>query len=104
MIAARRARRGDGTALATCQGLLVDWGGVLTTNVFASFEALLRATRGSTHDSCATASATTPRRASCCSTLETGALTEAEFERPLRERAGPAEDRAPGLIDRLFAG
>jgi putative hydrolase of the HAD superfamily len=82
------------------QGLLVDYGGVLTTNLFESFrsfcelEGLEPETIGRRF-----------REDRACRTLlielETGELPEEEFEPRFAELLGV---RAPGLIDRLFAG
>ena len=83
------------------RGLLVDFGGVLTTNVFESFrafceaegldpEAFLRLFR---EDSGALAEL---RR------VETGELDEDEFARRIGGRLGVHETE--GLVDRLFAG
>jgi len=80
--------------------LLIDWGGVLTTNLFASF-----------HDYCLKAEIdpklllgrfrTDPEARKLLVALETGELDEAGFE----ERFAPMLEVAPdGLIDGLFAG
>ncbi len=82
------------------QGLLIDWGGVLTTDLFASFrsfceleglepDAVRQAFRGD---------------AACRDLLiafETGALAEEDFELQFAPYLGV---EASGLIDRLFAG
>jgi epoxide hydrolase-like predicted phosphatase len=80
--------------------LLIDWGGVLTTNLFASFHAycvdaeidpsrLLGRFRAD------------PAARELLVALETGRLAEPEFERRLAELVGIEPD---GLIDGLFAG
>jgi len=80
--------------------LLIDWGGVLTTNLFASF-----------HDFCLRSEIdpklllgrfrTDPAARKLLVALETGAIDEAEFER----RFAPLLEVEPdGLIDGLFAG
>ncbi len=85
------------------RGLLVDWGGVLTTDVFASFESFCRREgldpllvrdvfRGD------------PEARHALFSLETGHLTEPEFEVLFARILGLREDRAGGLIDRLFGG
>lgn len=85
------------------RGLLVDWGGVLTTDVFSSFEAFCRREgldpmlvrdmfRGD------------PEARHTLFSLETGDLTEPEFELKFARILGLREDRASGLIDRLFSG
>jgi epoxide hydrolase-like predicted phosphatase len=88
---------------ASHRGLLVDWGGVLTTNVFASFAAFC-ADEGLAADRVAAAFRHDPEGRRLLEELETGALTEAGFERPFGALLGLAEDRAPGLVDRLFGG
>jgi epoxide hydrolase-like predicted phosphatase len=82
------------------RGLLVDFGGVLTTNVFASFEAFCRA-EGLDPDHVKQLFRTDERARQLLVDLETGALPEPEFEAAFGERLGlPPED----LIARLFAG
>jgi putative hydrolase of the HAD superfamily len=81
-------------------GLLIDWGGVLTTNLFASF-----------HDYCVRMQIDTQeltRRFSAdpgfrelLIALEKGAMEEAAFELRFAELLGVEPD---GLIDGLFAG
>lgn len=84
-------------------GLLVDWGGVLTTDVFASFESFCRREgldpllvrdvfRGD------------PEARHTLFSLERGELTEPEFEAKFARVLGLREDRGPGLIDRMFGG
>ena len=80
--------------------LLIDWGGVLTTNLFASF-----------HDFCVKAEIepqklmgrfrTDPAARELLIALETGELDEAGFERRFAAMLGVEPD---GLIDGLFAG
>jgi putative hydrolase of the HAD superfamily len=82
------------------RGLLIDWGGVLTTNLFASF-----------HGYCVDAGIdprkllgrfrTDPAARKLLIALETGALDELEFERRF---ATMLEVEPDGLIDGLFAG
>lgn len=82
------------------RGLLVDWGGVLTTDLFASFAAFCaaegldpdRLRRAFRHDASARENLIA---------LEEGRLQEAEFEPRLAAILGVEPD---GLIDRLFAG
>ena len=87
----------------TIRGLLVDWGGVLTTNVFESFEAFCRRegidpplVRDMFRDD--------PEARHTLFSLETGEMTEPEFEAKFARILGLREDRAQGLIDRLFGG
>jgi putative hydrolase of the HAD superfamily len=82
------------------RGLLIDWGGVLTSDVFDSFRAFCEL-EGLAPDAIASAFR---NDASCRDLLiafETGALSEEEFETRFAPLLGVA---APGLIDRLFAG
>jgi epoxide hydrolase-like predicted phosphatase len=82
------------------RGLLVDWGGVLTTDVFESFGAFCRL-EGLEPD----AVGRIFREDAACRDLliafETGTLPEEEFELQFAPYLGV---EAPGLIDRLFAG
>ena len=84
-------------------GLLVDWGGVLTTDVFTSFETFCRRegidpllVRDMFRDD--------PEARRTLFSLETGELTEPEFEVKFTRILGLREDRARGLIDRMFGG
>jgi epoxide hydrolase-like predicted phosphatase len=81
-------------------GLLVDWGGVLTTDLFASFRAFCEL-EGLEPD----AVRRSFRENSACRDLliafETGALPEEEFESRFAAYLGV---ESLGLIDRLFAG
>ena len=82
------------------RGLLIDWGGVLTTNLFASF-----------HAYCVQAEIdpktlmgrfrTDPAARELLIALETGAIDEVEFEQKFAALLGVDSD---GLIDGLFAG
>jgi putative hydrolase of the HAD superfamily len=82
------------------RGLLVDFGGVLTTNVFESFRAFCR-DEGLEPDAFVEIfrdpSARTELRK-----LETGGMTEDEFGEWLGPRLGVTDTE--GLVDRLFAG
>ncbi len=81
-------------------GLLIDWGGVLTTNLFASF-----------HAYCLQAEIepktlmgrfrTDPAARELLIALETGAMDEGEFEQKFAAMLGVDSD---GLVDGLFAG
>ena len=88
--------RADGSR----SGLLVDWGGVLTTNLFASFHAYClqeaiepAAVLGRFR--------TDPAARELLIALETGGLDEAAFEHQFAAMLGVAPN---GLIDGLFAG
>jgi putative hydrolase of the HAD superfamily len=82
------------------RGLLIDWGGVLTTNLFASF-----------HGYCVDAGIdprkllgrfrSDPAARKLLIALETGTIDELEFERRF---ATMLEVEPDGLIDGLFAG
>ncbi len=82
------------------RGLLIDWGGVLTTNLFASFHAYcLRA--GIEPSKLVGRFKSDPEARELLIELETGKLPEDEFER----RFAVLLDVAPeGLIDGLFSG
>lgn len=82
------------------RGLLVDWGGVMTTNVFASFRAFC-AEEGLDADEVGQRFRSDPVSRELLVGLETGALAEPEFERRFAEVLGVGHD---GLIERLFAG
>jgi epoxide hydrolase-like predicted phosphatase len=82
------------------RGLLIDWGGVLTTNLFASFHAYcLQADLEPT--AVLGRFKSDPAARELLISLETGGLEEAAFERQFAELLGVEPD---GLIDGLFAG
>jgi putative hydrolase of the HAD superfamily len=88
------------------QGLLIDWGGVLTTSLFASFNAFC-AEEGLEPDAIATAFRADPEARELVIGLETGAIAEERFERRLSEMLGiePSQgNRTFPLIARLMAG
>jgi putative hydrolase of the HAD superfamily len=86
--------------LAPLRGLLVDFGGVLTSNVFESFEVFCRA-EGLDPDRVKQLFRSDEEARDLLVRLETGTLPEGEFEVEFGERLGlPSE----GLIARLFAG
>ena len=82
------------------RGLLIDWGGVLTTDLFASFRSFCEL-EGLAPD----AVGRIFREDATCRDLliafETGAVPEEEFELRFAPHLGV---NAAGLIDRLFAG
>jgi putative hydrolase of the HAD superfamily len=82
------------------RGLLVDWGGVLTSDVFHSFRSFCEL-EGLEPDAVATAFRSDRGSRELLIAFETGALPEEEFEAQLAPLLGVA---APSLIDRLFAG
>jgi putative hydrolase of the HAD superfamily len=84
----------------TYPGLLVDWGGVLTSDVFASFGAFCDR-EGLERDELSRVFRTDGECTQLILGLETGAVTQEEFEPRVAALLGV---EAPGLIDRLFAG
>jgi epoxide hydrolase-like predicted phosphatase len=82
-------------------GLLVDYGGVLTTDVFSSFEAFCR-NEGLEPHLVATHFRSNPEARQLLFDLEVGTLTEEEFEPRFAAVLGVTEPA--GLIDRLFGG
>lgn len=87
--------------MAPRTGLLVDFGGVLTTNVFASFQAFCEA-EGLAPDTVRRAFREDERARGLLFDLELGRLDEAAFGTGLAEVLGIAQ--ADGLAARLFAG
>jgi putative hydrolase of the HAD superfamily len=81
-------------------GLLVDYGGVLTTSLFDSFGAFCTA-EGLDPNALADSFRTNRDARELLIGLETGAIEEEEFEPQLAAMLGVP---APRLIDRLFAG
>jgi epoxide hydrolase-like predicted phosphatase len=82
------------------RGLLSDWGGVLTTNLFDSFRSFCEL-EGLSPDSIALRFREDRASRELLIGLETGTLSEEEFEPRFAAMLGVA---APDLIDRLFAG
>lgn len=80
-------------------GLLIDWGGVLTTNVFASFSAFCEL-EGLQSDAVFRVFREDSESRELLLDFETGAIAEQQFEPRLATSLGVA---APRLIDRLFA-
>ena len=85
------------------QGLLVDWGGVLTTDIFTSYRAFCRH-EGIEPTLVRDLFRHDPEGRRALFDLETGTLTEPEFEQRFAELLGLREDRISGLVDRLFGG
>ncbi|MFZ0042409.1 MAG: HAD family phosphatase [Solirubrobacteraceae bacterium] len=89
-----------GTDTPRHRGLLVDWGGVMTSNLFESFSAFCEQ-NGLSSDEVGRRFRHDPESRQLLIDLETGNLDETEFEPRFAALLGvPAE----GLIDRLFAG
>jgi putative hydrolase of the HAD superfamily len=82
------------------QGLLIDYGGVLTSNLFDSFNAFCRQ-EGLESQAIATHFRGDPAARELLIGLETGAIPEADFERQFAEMLGV---QSTGLIERLFGG
>ena len=83
------------------RGLLVDFGGVLTTDVFASFRKFCEA-EGLRPDTVRERFRQDPLARELLADLETGRISEPAFEQ--RFAAVLEVERSEGLIDRLFAG
>ncbi len=80
-------------------GLLVDWGGVLTTNVFESFQAFC-VDEGLRPETVRDAFMSDPRARDLLGEFESGRLENADFERKFGTVLGVNEP--VGLIERLF--
>jgi len=85
---------------APYRGLLVDWGGVLTSDVFDSFRAFCEL-EGIEPDAVANAFRHDPDSRAALIAFECGTLPQAEFEARLGPMLGVT---TTGLIERLFAG
>ena len=83
------------------KGLLVDYGGVLTTNVFDSFRAFCVA-EGLEPDAIMSLLRDDPRAIVLVRGLETGELTEDGFGEEFGDLLG-IDERA-GMVDRMFGG
>jgi epoxide hydrolase-like predicted phosphatase len=83
------------------KGLLVDFGGVLTTNVFDSFRAFCRA-EGLDPDVIKQLFRTEPAALAAVRGIEKGELSEAEFGERFGELLALEPERRPGLVDRMF--
>jgi putative hydrolase of the HAD superfamily len=85
----------------TRRGLLVDFGGVLTTDVFSSFQAFCES-EGLEPDTVRDRFRADPAAQRLLFDLEEGKLSEEEFEPRFAELLEVADHA--GLIDRLFSG
>jgi putative hydrolase of the HAD superfamily len=81
-------------------GLIIDYGGVLTSDIFASFRAFCEA-EGLAPETVRDRFRSDPEARGLLFGLETGELTEAQFEPQL---AAVLEVESEQLIDRLFGG
>ena len=79
----------------------MDYGGVLTTNVFDSFRAFCDG-EGLDPDTVRGLFRDDPRALECVRGLERGELTEAEFATRFGELLGLTPGRREGLVDRMF--
>ena len=82
-------------------GLLVDFGGVLTTNVFASFRAFCT-DEGIDPERITALFRSSPEALVTVRELETGALSEGEFAERFGELLGLDPARRVGMVDRMF--
>lgn len=87
------------SAGAPRRGLLVDYGGVLTTDLFASFRAFCQA-EGLSPDALVERVRDQPETRRALIALEEGRMSEEEFQPLLGRALGVSPER---LIDRLFA-
>jgi putative hydrolase of the HAD superfamily len=83
------------------KGLLVDFGGVLTTNVFDSFRAFC-SEEGIDPDALRNLFRENPEALSLVRSLETGDLAEEAFGQRFGELLDVVPERRRGLVDRMF--
>ena len=83
------------------RGLLLDWGGVLTSDVFAGFQ-IFCADEGLDPLRVRDLFAADPGGRQALVELETGVITEPEFEIRLAALLELPPERTPGLVDRVF--
>lgn len=86
----------------SAQGLLVDFGGVLTTNVFESF-AKFCADEGLPPERVAHAFRSEPEPRQLLFDLELGTLPAEEFSPRFAAAIGLPPERADGMVERLFS-
>jgi putative hydrolase of the HAD superfamily len=89
--------------LSGLKGLLVDFGGVLTTNVWDSFRAFCDA-EGLERERVKKLFREDPEALGLLRKLEVGELDEDEFSSGFGPLLGIPRERHEGLVDRLFAG
>jgi putative hydrolase of the HAD superfamily len=85
---------------ASLRGLLVDWGGVMTTDVFAAFRAFCER-EGISPEAVGERFRCDPESRELLVALETGELPEVDFEQRFATILGV---QSHGLIERMFAG
>ncbi len=83
------------------KGLLVDYGGVLTTNVFASFQAFCT-DEGIDPNRMVGLFRSSPEALAAVRSLEKGELSEDEFAELLGGLLGLDSARRAGMVDRMF--
>jgi len=86
---------------ARARGLLFDWGGVLTTNLFAGFAEFCRE-EGIVPGLLREKFLGDPEAQEMLFAFETGEMAEPEFERRLAVLLGLPPERAEGFNDRIF--
>ncbi len=91
----------DRSEIARRSGLLLDWGGVMTSNLLASFSAFCQA-EGLDPSALSGIFRSNAEARELLIGLEEGRLEETDFELGLGELLGVTS--AEGLIDRLFSG
>jgi putative hydrolase of the HAD superfamily len=89
--------------MSNLEALLVDYGGVLTTNVWDSFRAFCDA-EGLDRERVKHVFRSDPEAIGLLRRLETGELSEDEFSAIFGPLLGLPPERHEGLVDRLFAG
>lgn len=87
--------------MAERRGLLLDWGGVMTTNLFDAFSAFC-GQEGLALEAVAQAFRGDPAAREALIELECGRMEIPAFEPRLAMALGLAEERAQGLVERLF--
>ena len=92
--------RGATASPAPRRGLLIDWGGVMTSSLFESFRLFCEG-EGLKPDAVVSRFALDKEGRRLLIEFESGRIEEEEFEPALATMLGV---QAPGLIDRLFAG
>ena len=85
------------------RGLLLDFGGVLTTNVFDSFKAFCVA-EGLDPQTVKRTFREDPEALALLRRLEKGEIELGPFSQQFAERLGLPAERAEGLVERLFSG